>query len=227
LREKSKEHGKRLSLLHFAGAVSAQTLAKHPEINSVVRFNRIYPRVDVDIFFHVASDKEGLDLSGHTVRRVDQMGLVDLARDLDSGSLAIRKGEDKRFNRIKGLFSWLPPLLAGLVLDLSGLILYKLNLWSPLLQPPQDPFGSMMLTNIGGLGLVEAFVPIAPYSRVPLILALGAVTDKAIVRDGQVVAAKVVKACWSFDHRIIDGVHAAKMAKTFTHYFENPEEIKL
>ena len=58
---------------------------------------------------------------------------------------------------------------------------------------PSDPFGSVMITNVGSLGLDTAYVPLVPYSHVPILLALGAVKDSAVVEDGKVVAGKVMR----------------------------------
>ena len=33
-----------------------------------------------------------------------------------------------------------------------------------------------MITNIGSIGLDQAYVPLVPYSRVPILIALGAVS---------------------------------------------------
>ena len=46
---------------------------------------------------------------------------------------------------------------------------------------PKMALGSVMITNVGSLGLEEAYVPLVPYSRVPLLLALGKVKDEAVV----------------------------------------------
>ncbi len=80
-----------------------------------------------------------------------------------------------------------------------------------------------MVTNIGSLGLEEAYVPLVPYSHVPLLLAVGAIQDEAAVEDGALVAAKVLRVCATFDHRVLDGVHAAHMSKRLARIFADPE----
>ncbi len=88
---------------------------------------------------------------------------------------------------------------------------------------PKDSFGSIMLTNVGSLGLDEAFAPLVPYSRIPILIAAGSVQDKAVVRDGKIVVGKVIKLCATFDHRVIDGVHASHLSKSLKQIFANPE----
>jgi len=99
-----------------------------------------------------------------------------------------------------------------------------LNLNLSILGVPSDAFGSVMITNIGSLGLDEAYPPLVPYSRVPMVLAMGAVTDTPVVEDGKVVPGKVMRLCASFDHRILDGAHAAKMVRVLREWIEHPHE---
>jgi pyruvate dehydrogenase E2 component (dihydrolipoamide acetyltransferase) len=101
--------------------------------------------------------------------------------------------------------------------------MYTLNLWTPLLGSPRDPFGSCMITSIGSLGLDMAFAPLVPYSRVPLLIAVGAARETPVVRDGRLTVALISRLCVTIDHRLIDGMHAAKMAKTMLAVFANPE----
>lgn len=80
-----------------------------------------------------------------------------------------------------------------------------------------------MVTNVGSLGLEEAFVPLVPYSKVPLLLAVGSVQEEPVVENGQVVAGKVLRCFATFDHRVLDGMHASRMARTVRRIFEDPE----
>jgi len=58
-----------------------------------------------------------------------------------------------------------------------------------------------MITNIGSLGLDMAWVPIVPYSRVPILLAVGEVRDIPVAENGEIVVRKVMKINATFDHR--------------------------
>jgi pyruvate dehydrogenase E2 component (dihydrolipoamide acetyltransferase) len=82
-----------------------------------------------------------------------------------------------------------------------------------------------MVTNIGSLGADFAFTPIPYYSRVPFILSIGAVRECPWVNslNQTIEIKKISKLGVTFDHRIIDGVHAAKLSKVFKHYMENPD----
>lgn len=218
------ESGRRITLTHFFGKAVAETIRRHPDINCVLRFGRLYPRKHVDIFFQVASDETGEDLSGTTIRDIDQKSVIEIATEMEERVKAIRTRTDKTFKQVKATMGLLPGFLARPMLGLTGLITYTLNLWSPLLGTPRDPFGSAMITNIGSLGLETAFAPLVPYSRVPLVLVLGGVMDVPVVRDGTVVPGKVIRITATIDHRLIDGVHGALMSRTLKAILANPEK---
>lgn len=221
LRERT---GKRVTLTHVVGKALALVFARYPDLNCVLRFGRLYPRQTVDIFFQVASDSEGTDLSGMTVREADRKSVVEITEEMEERVSRIKRREDKSFDRMKGLSGLLPGFLSRWLLDLSGFLLYTLNIWSPLLGAPRDPFGGAMVTNIGSLGLENAFAPLVPYSRVPFLLVVGSAAEKPVVRDGQIAIARMLPLCVTFDHRLIDGVHASKMAKLMTEIFADPEK---
>jgi pyruvate dehydrogenase E2 component (dihydrolipoamide acetyltransferase) len=54
------------------------------------------------------------------------------------------------------------------------------------------------------------------------ILAVGAVADRPVVKDGRVVAAKTMRVTLSCDHRIVDGAYAAQFLGELRRVLENP-----
>jgi pyruvate/2-oxoglutarate dehydrogenase complex dihydrolipoamide acyltransferase (E2) component len=221
--EKLRESGEKVTLTHLAGRVAGQMIAENPSINSLVRFGNLYPRKNIDIFFHVVGD-DPEDLSGHKVEDIDQKSILDIAQEMKPRVKVIRTGDDENFKKIKSSMRLLPAFLSKTLLDILGFVMYALNIWSPLFATPKDCFGSMMITNIGTLGLVNGMVPLPAYSRTPMVLALGKIVTKPVFDDaGNVIAQPTMQACWTFDHRVIDGAHGAKMAKSFEKYFTNPD----
>jgi pyruvate dehydrogenase E2 component (dihydrolipoamide acetyltransferase) len=212
----------KLTLTHFIGRACAEVFHRHPEINCVLRLGRLYPRRTVDIFFQVATDSRGNDLSGTTIRSADTKSVIEIARELQELVRDVREKGDPGFKRMKSLMNWLPGFVAWPLVNLTGFLMYTCNLWSSLLGMPKDPFGSAMITNIGSLGLDMAYAPLVPYSRTPLLIAVGAVREQAVVRDGQIRVARIAKLCVTFDHRLIDGVHASHMMKTLNSILADP-----
>lgn len=211
------------TMTHLAAQACAKMIKENPEINTLIRLGKFYPRLETSIFFQVASDKEGKDLTGHVVRNIDRMSLDDIKEDLNSAGRRIRSGDDFNYKKVKKQMALVPDFLVSFAINIYGVILYKLNLWSNILGTPKDAFGSMMITNIGSLGMQRAYVPLVGYSNCPLILALGKVYQRVGVVNGEPKVESVIDCCWTLDHRVLDGVVGAKMAKSFERYFLNSE----
>ncbi len=218
--------GVRLTLSHVMAKAMAITLSEMPDANAVLRWNRIYLREDIGVFFQVALEDEKtgeIDLSGATIFDAHRKSLVEIVQEFENKVSTVRKGKDKNLEGSRSLFKKIPFFLLNTVLNLIGWLSFTLNLDLRFAGIPSDPFGSVMITNIGSLGLEEAYVPLVPYSHVPLVIALGAVKEEAVVEGGEVVIGKVQRAFATFDHRVLDGMHAAKMAKTLKRIFADPE----
>jgi pyruvate dehydrogenase E2 component (dihydrolipoamide acetyltransferase) len=115
-----------------------------------------------------------------------------------------------------------PAFLLRRSLQLLSFFAYTLNFDPTVFGVPRAAFGSIMITNIGSLGLDVAYPPLVPYSRVPILLAIGAVRDAPVAEGDRIVVGKVMNVSVTFDHRFIDGVHAAAMAKILRAWFDDP-----
>lgn len=223
LREKT---GQRVTLTTAVAKAMAIVFREVPDANVLVRWGRIYLREDVDIFVHVAltDPKSGKpDLSGVTLRAVDQRSLTELAQRLDQAVAKVRADKDPAMAQTRSRMRQLPQVMMRGALRSISFISYTLNLDPTRLGAPRDPFGSMGITNVGALGLDTAYVPLVPYTRLPLFLALGQVRDEPVVEGDTVTVAKTVALHATFDHRVLDGSHVAKMANILRRVFDDPE----
>lgn len=80
--------------------------------------------------------------------------------------------------------------------------------------------GTFTITNIGVFG-VDTGTPIIPPGE-SAILALGAVSPRPWVIDGQVVARQVCTLALSFDHRVVDGEQGSKFLADIGRFLTNP-----
>lgn len=218
--------GKRLTISHLMARVAAAALERMPDANAILRFNRPYRRKRIGVFFQVAMTDEGddkVDLSGATLYDVEQKSLEQIVDEFAEKVELVRSRKDPQLEKTRGAFKRVPPLLMNLVVKLVSLLSYTLNLDLSRIGIPKDPFGSIMITNVGSLGLDTAYVPLVPYSRVPMLLALGAVKKTPVVVDDEVVIRQVMKIHATFDHRFIDGYHAAVMSKVAHAWMEDPD----
>ncbi len=217
--------GRKLTLSHIMAKVMGMVLHEMPDANAVLRFNRIYLRQDIGVFFQVAMEdpKTGeLDLSGMVIQDPHVKSLVEIYDEFADRVEKVRSYKDEKLEETRSLVKRLPHFLLHTFVDLLGYLSYELNLDLTRFGLPKDAFGSVMITNVGSLGLEEAYVPLVPYSRVPLLLALGKVQDEAVVVDKTVEIVSLMRIFATFDHRILDGAHAAKMSELVKKYIENP-----
>lgn len=220
--------GQRLTVTHMMARVMGAVLQQVPEVNAILRWNRIYLRREISVFFQVAiEDPEtgAIDLSGVKVDAPQTKKLSEIVTDFERSAARVRaRNKDDALERSRGGLLRIPGALIGGVMRLLSFLNYTLNLdlrWAGI---PRDPFGGAMVTNIGSLGLEGAYVPLVPFSRVPILIALGAVEDAPCVREGELAIGKIMRVFATFDHRVVDGAHAAKMVKIVRAWFEQPFE---
>lgn len=225
LEDLRKRTGKHITLTHMVGKAIAEAIRRNPECNSILRWGKLYRRKTIDVFYLVAVDKEGKDLSGTLVRDADQKTLLQIAEHLEEKAAAIRSGKDKSFAQMTGLVGKLPGWMARTLIKIGDVIMFTFNLWTPLLGVPRDAFGSALITSIGSIGLDMAFAPIVPYMRIGLVTAVGEAKERPVVRDGQVAIAKRMRLCATIDHRLIDGVQGAKLARGIQEVFKDPASV--
>jgi len=219
--------GMRLTVSHLMARATAAALASCPDANAVLRWSRIYLRKNIGVFFQVATtdDKTGkVDLSGATLYDVEKKSLQDICRELEAKAEAVRNKKDKAFEGARNTFRLIPCALVGPLLRLLSFLTVTLNLDLSFLGLPKDPFGSVMITNVGSLGLDTAYPPLVPYSRVPLLLATGVVKEKPLAENGKVIVGRTMTINATFDHRFVDGVHAAQMSGVLREWMEKPFE---
>jgi len=218
--------GRRLTITHMMAKAVGGVLEAMPDANAIMRFNRLYLRKDIAVFFQVAlkdDDTGEMDLSGATIHALDTKSLLDVVDEFQETVDKVRAKKDEALESTRSTFKKIPFFLLNPILNLIGLLTYTFNLDMTWAGIPKDPFGSVMVTNVGSLGLEEAYVPLVPYSRVPLLLALGKVNREPVVGDDDtIVIKKTMKVFATFDHRVLDGSHAASMSKTLSAWFRDP-----
>ena len=89
------------------------------------------------------------------------------------------------------------------------------------LAPNEMKGASCSITNIGSAG-GQWFTPVINHPEVA-ILGIGRIAEKAIVRDGEIIAAPVLALSLSFDHRIIDGATAQHALNHIKKLLNDPE----
>lgn len=81
------------------------------------------------------------------------------------------------------------------------------------------------ISNLGMYG-IETFTSIINQPN-SAILSVGAIVEKPVVRDGQIVVGNTMKLSLACDHRVVDGATGAEFLQTLRTYLEQPLSLLL
>ena len=88
------------------------------------------------------------------------------------------------------------------------------------LTPAEMEGSTFTVSNLGMFG-IESFTSIINQPN-SAILSVGAIIEKPVVKDGQIVVGSTMKLTLACDHRTVDGATAAEFLQTLRSYIENP-----
>lgn len=89
------------------------------------------------------------------------------------------------------------------------------------LAPHEMKGASMSITNIGSAG-GQWFTPVINHPEVA-ILGIGRISEKPVIKNGEIVAAHVLALSLSFDHRMIDGATAQNALNHLKRLLSEPQ----
>lgn len=88
------------------------------------------------------------------------------------------------------------------------------------LTPAEMDGSTFTISNLGMFGITE-FTSIINQPN-SAILSVGAIVEKPVVRNGQIVVGNTMKVTLACDHRTVDGATGAQFLQTLRQYIENP-----
>ena len=150
-----------------------------------------------------------VQFAGDSIRRFEQAD-ISVAVALDSGLVTpvIRKADSKSLPQISAETRQLVQRAQAGQLSLDEI-----------------RGGSFTVSNLGMHG-VDQFDAIINMPQAA-ILAVGAGRPQPVIRDGNIMAATVMRVSLSSDHRAIDGATAAKFLQALKGFLENPASMLL
>ena len=216
-----EETGVRVTVTHLVARGIALAIRSHPQLNGIVARGRIMLRDTVDMFLQVAIEG-GKELSGIKISRADEKSVVEIAREMEERVERLRARRDKQVEQTKSLLDRIPVPLLGPMMRTIAYLIYDLDLDLSRFGIVKDEFGSAMVTNVGMFGLTQAYAPLVPFSRTPVVVLVGEVVERPVVEAGRLVARPMMNLGVTFDHRFMDGWHGGAMAQLFRAYIEDP-----
>lgn len=228
--EELRAQGVRVTITHLVSRALALCLQRHPDLNVTLRRRRLYKRSRVDIFLQVAMpDPTGLgktDLSGVKIIDCDKKPIQQVAKEVEERVELIRKREDPELQKSKNTIAKIPRMFLKGIVRFFSWAQREPNFRMKWAGMPKDPFGSLMVTSLGMLGVETAFAPLFPLGGPPMIFLVGAIKMQPYCKDdGTVAARRTLRLCGTFDHRVVDGFHLAQLAKELKKLLEEESHL--
>ena len=220
LRAKRQEGYKGLGMLHLFIAAYIRVLCQLPGLNRFVSGQRIYARNNIIINMMV---KRGITVDAEeTCAKVEfepTDTIYDVYRKMNAAVEEIRSSDDSGTESTARMLMNMPRLILKLAVKVIKLFDYFD--WLP-------PFhGSMIITDLGSLGIGPIYHHIYNFGNLPVFLAFGAKRRAVeLDRHGQPVEHKYVDYKVVCDERICDGNYYASAFKYLRYYLKNPGELE-
>lgn len=192
-----------------------EVVRSHSDLNSIVRWGRLVPRDSVDVTVMVNIPGQKNDLSFSTLRDVHLKSSEEIVRALKTGSGVVRRRQDRYLSFALKLLNVFPAWIGRRFLSLYGFLTFDLGVDLRFLSLPYRPFGPVILSNIGSLGLKEALIPLVPMTRSCMMVSMGSAEKTPRVYNEALAIREIIRLGVTFDHRYFDGSHAANMLKDF------------
>jgi pyruvate/2-oxoglutarate dehydrogenase complex dihydrolipoamide acyltransferase (E2) component len=194
-----------ISMTHVLIKYLGMCLKKYPFLNRVMIRKSLYQRKKISIFVQTlltsTNSDDPHDLSGVTIENPHLKSFMDIASEVKTKTLELRKNKNSAIEITRKKIKWIPNCLMPFFVSIMDFVLYTLNINGKKLGVVSDSFGSLTLSNVGAFGIDEAFVPLFPFSRCPIGVAMGKVVNNQLTIT------------FTFDHRYIDGIHGGKAIK--------------
>lgn len=212
--------GVRVTLTHLVGAALGRALRAVPEARARVVFGRIVPVPECTVAFAV-DIAGGEDLGPIRVEHADRLSSVEVAERVETAVAALRGDSDRHHRRTSSLVRLAPWWAMRPVLSTASLLVGGFG--APAFGQPGRPLGTGFVSNVGTLGLDEAYLAPAPFARTPIYLAVGTVRDRPVAVGSEVLVRPTVVLVATADHRIIDGAHAGRLQQVVVEHLTRPE----
>ena len=211
-------------MTHCVVAACNVGLASTPQMNRFVVGKRLYARKGRFVTFSMkrkALDKKA-KLATVKLAIEDGESFAELCGRMNEQVTVERSGKRTHADKEFDLFNLLPrPLFAGAARLLRGLDYFNLLPGFFLRDDPM--YTSLFVANLGSLKMRPAFHHLYEYGTCPLFAMVGAVEERPVVEDGQVIVAPVLHVRYSYDERIDDGLTSRSGIEAVKRVLEDPE----
>ena len=223
LREKRLSGMKGLGILHLFVAAYCRVISQKPQLNRYVSGQRIYARKNIEIVMTVK--KSMAEEAGETSIKIlltPHDTLSDVYNKMNEAIDHVKNGNETSTGNVANALIRLPRFILRFAIWFLNVLDYFHSLPQSLLDA--SPFhGTMIITDIGSLGIPPIYHHLYNFGNLPVFLAFG-LKRKAyeIDKNGAVVERKYIDYTIVSDERICDGYGYAQCLKMLRMYLKNP-----
>ncbi len=229
LRQKRLEGYKGLGMLHLFIAAYVRTIAHCPGLNRFIAGQKIYSRNNIEVVMTV---KRSMTLDGPETSIKAEFEptdtIFDVYRKMNEKIDEIKANDgDNNTEQAAGALMKIP----GVFLKFAVWVLNFMEYfdWLPRGLINASPFhGSMIITDLGSLGIPPIYHHIYNFGNLPVFIAFGAKRRAyELDKSGTPVERKYVDFKVVMDERTIDGFYYAACFKYIKYYLTNPAALEL
>lgn len=228
LRQQRAEGYKGMGMLHLIVAAYVRTVACRPALNRFVSGQRIYAHNDITVIMTVkkamSDDAEETSIKVH----FDPSDTVyDVYHKINKQVDEVKaNAEENGTDKFAEFFSHFPRFLVNFAVDIIRFLDYFGWISNGLLEI--SPFhGSMIITDLGSIGIPPVSHHIYDFGNLPLFIAFGAKRHGVEMDDfGRPIEKKYIDYRTTLDERICDGFYLAGCFKYMKYYMKNPKLLE-
>lgn len=221
--DRKREEGVKLTMVHLTLSVLARAIAFDvPEMNCFIRRGRVVGREHMDVMLPVQVGGN-TGVTSAIVRNAHARRVSDIAEDVRTKAARGRAGEENATAKNKYMLNRIPWPLRRPVFRFLKWITLDMGIEIKALGLSTNSFGSFIVSDIGSFGLNTGMTSLMPAAKIPCVIVLGKIEEKAVVRNGEVVIRTILPLTGTFDHRVVDGAQIGKLARGIKRNFRKPE----
>lgn len=217
--------GRKLNFLHVYMTYAGLQLHEQHRLNRYVCGNRFYQRDGVTVSVSAKKKKENggkIVLLKVPVLKDDTVGAVtDRFLDLLGEG---REKENIYQEKEMNFFTKLPPFVLKGFLKLAK-FLDRYHLLPGKFVDPDPLYTSIVIANIGSVGLEAAYHHLYDYGNCPFFAMIGCTKDQLVIKDGTQQVRRQLEIKYAFDERVEDGLACAFGLEKVKKAIENPYEL--
>lgn len=217
-----------ISPLHFLLAAYVRCAAEYPGVNRFVAGRRIYAHNKLEVIMIVKKEL-ALDSDETAIKVVFEPTdtILDVYRKFDEKVQEVKTSpEDNGTEKAANLLCKAPRWLLSFIISILNTLDYYDKLPRALIDV--SPFhGSLIITDLGSIGIGPVFHHIYNFGTLPAFVAFGSKRRcYELNAEGQVEQRRYIDCKFTLDERIVDGYYYAKFLRAYRRLFLHPELLE-